>query len=138
MRLNRANATMRDQDRLRGLNGQNTVQDEACESIWRELVANWKRRTQLVEYCVSVVDQSLTEKRAVLEDQTQDESSRRRTQGEMYADQVKRKQVRNELSVESIVRKRSADAFTSRCKYFVPPQTDTEARKMWEAAERGD
>lgn len=32
---------MRDQDRHRGLNGQNTVQDEACEYIWRELVGEF-------------------------------------------------------------------------------------------------
>ncbi|PPR06976.1 hypothetical protein CVT26_004296 [Gymnopilus dilepis] len=136
MRLNRANATMRDQDRLHGLNGSNTVQDEACEYIWRELVANWKRRTQLVEYCVSVVDQSLNEKQETVADQTQDELSRRKIQGEIYAEQVKRRHVHNELSVEAIVRKRSAEAFRTRCKYFVPPLTDAEARRMWEAAQR--
>ncbi|KAF8974577.1 caffeine-induced death protein 2-domain-containing protein [Flammula alnicola] len=136
MRLNRANASMRDKDRIQGLSGGSTLQDQACEYIWRELVANWKRRTQLVEYCVSVVDQSITEKRTSLEDQSQDPASQRKTQGQIYADEVKRKQVHRELTVEEIVRKRSADAFRSRCQYFVPPQTDAEARKMWEAAQK--
>ncbi|KDR83752.1 hypothetical protein GALMADRAFT_236106 [Galerina marginata CBS 339.88] len=136
MRLNRANANMRDQDRIHGLSGNSTVQDQACEYIWRDLVANWKRRTQLVEYCTTVVDKSLDEKRRSLEDQSQDERTRRKMQGELFANQVKRNQVHNELTVESIVRKRSADAFRSRCRYFVPPQSDDEARRMWEAAQQ--
>jgi hypothetical protein len=38
MRLNRANANMRDKDRIQGLSGNASLQDQACESIWRELV----------------------------------------------------------------------------------------------------
>ncbi|KIM46197.1 hypothetical protein M413DRAFT_16920 [Hebeloma cylindrosporum] len=136
MRLNRANAAMRDQDRVHGLREGNSLQDQACEYIWRELVGNWKRRTQLVEYCVAVVDQSLTEKRNTLEGQGQDPSSRRKIQGAIYEDEVKRQQVHRELTVESIVRKRSADAFRARCQYFVPPLTDVEARRMWEGAQK--
>ncbi|KAH9482638.1 hypothetical protein JR316_0004738 [Psilocybe cubensis] len=136
MRLNRANAAMRDQDRTIGLAANITVQDQACDNIWRELVANWKRRTQLVEFCASVVDKSLTENQSALDDETQDPATRRRIQGVVFANEVKRKQVHNELVVESIVRKRSADAFKTRCKYFVPPQTDAEARRMWEAAQK--
>ena len=37
MRLNRANATARDHERMhRGSGG--TIQDQACASLWRELV----------------------------------------------------------------------------------------------------
>jgi len=38
MRLNRANASMRDRDRIHGLDANRTLQDETCEYIWRELV----------------------------------------------------------------------------------------------------
>ncbi|PFH52713.1 hypothetical protein AMATHDRAFT_73850 [Amanita thiersii Skay4041] len=133
MRLNRANATMRDRERL----GDNTlagnVQDEACAYLWRELIANWKHRTQLVEYCVNVVDQSIAEKRESIGEQQVDPSTRRRIQGEVWEEEVKRNQVRNELTVESIVRQRSIDAFRTRCRYFTPLKTDAEARRMWES-----
>ncbi|KAF9568912.1 hypothetical protein CPC08DRAFT_653714 [Agrocybe pediades] len=134
MRLNRADAFMRDEDRIHGLSPNKTVQDQACEQIWRELVANWKRRTQLVNYCVGIVDQSLVEKRAAMEGLAQDPSSQRKVQAEIFANEVKRKHVHNELAVEAIVRKRVADAFRYRCQYFSAPQTDPEARKMWEEA----
>lgn len=149
MRLNRAGANMRDKDRIQGHSGTASVQDQACESIWRELVgespachrfydthnstpANWKRRTQLVEFCVSVVDQSITDNRNAMESESLDPASQRKIQGDIFAEEVKvclnarvtplgllnfsaqRKQVHRELTVEEIVRKRSADG-TSSC-----------------------
>jgi len=63
---------------------------------------------------------------------------------------LQRTQIRNELTVERIVRNRSLEgmifavyknifidrsvAFKSRCKYFEPPLNDHEARKWWDAA----
>ncbi|KAK0453619.1 caffeine-induced death protein 2-domain-containing protein [Armillaria borealis] len=114
MRLNRANAVMRDRAREQsGRSGQGTIQDQACSYLWQELMANWSRRTQLVQYCVDVVDKSLQDKKDI-----------RKAQAEMYIDQVKRTQIHRELTVEAIVRKRSVDAFRSRCRYFEPPATD--------------
>ncbi|RDB22874.1 Coiled-coil domain-containing protein 58 [Hypsizygus marmoreus] len=134
MRLNRANAAVRDKERLQDSTGGN-VQDQACLNMWRELVSNWKRRTELVEYCVKVVDQSLNEKRKAMDTQSDDPRTQRKIQAEIFADEVKRTQVHNELTVESIVRKRAADAFRSRCQFFVPPTTDPEAREVWNAAQ---
>ena len=51
--------------------------------------ANWKRRTQLIEYCVGVVDQSIEEKRKGIEDENLDPSSRRKMQAEMYGEEVR-------------------------------------------------
>lgn len=71
-----------------------------------------------------------------------------------FLTQLQRNQVYNELAVEAIVRQRSLDgmsdpnqsrlaledltvllvAFRSRCKYFVPPLSDVEARKWWGSA----
>ncbi|KAF5364291.1 hypothetical protein D9756_000635 [Leucocoprinus leucothites] len=136
MRLNRANAAMRDQQRELDRGSGESVQNQACAYLWRELVENWKRRTQLVDYCTKVVDQSLKEKRETLEEQRGDLKQQRMTQAAIFADQVKRNQVHNELTVENIVRKRAVEAFRSRCQYFVPPSTDEEARRLWEAAQR--
>jgi len=133
MRLNRANAVMRDRERTGDRNLTGHVQDEACAYLWRELVANWKRRTQLVEYCVEAVDQSINEKRKDMEDVNLDPSSQRKVQAEVYGEDVKRRQIHNELTVESIVRQRSTDAFRARCRYFTPPASDVEARKLWES-----
>ncbi|KAH7929436.1 hypothetical protein BV22DRAFT_1002723 [Leucogyrophana mollusca] len=134
MRLNRSNAQFRDRDRA-GTAGKGNIQDQACAYIWKELVENWKRRTEIVDYCVGVVDQSMDEKRKALDGQEGDARAQRKTQAALFADEVKRSQVHNELSVEKIVRQRSLDAFQTRCRYFSPPTTDAEARKWWDTAQ---
>ncbi|KAF8812446.1 hypothetical protein BYT27DRAFT_7221084 [Phlegmacium glaucopus] len=135
MRLNRANATVRDHERVHRGTGVGTIQDQACASLWRELVGNWKRRSELLEYCTTVVDQALIEKQRNLDGQAQNPSSRRRIQGAVFEDEVKRNQVRNELVVEDIIRKRSIEGFRSRCQYFTPPLTDVQARQMWDSVQ---
>jgi hypothetical protein len=52
-------------------------------------LGNWKRRTELLEYCTTVVDQALIEKRSTLEGQAQDPTSRREIQGVMFEAEVK-------------------------------------------------
>lgn len=105
MRLNRANATARDQERSHRGSGGGTIQDQACASLWRELtgmslpmagidylfseLGHWKRRSELLEYCTTVVDQALIEKRKTLEDQAQNPTSRREIQGAVFQDEVK-------------------------------------------------
>ncbi|PCH41161.1 hypothetical protein WOLCODRAFT_137225 [Wolfiporia cocos MD-104 SS10] len=134
MRLNRTTAQFRDRDRL-GTGGKGNIEEQACAQMWRELVANWKRRTEIVDYCVGVVDQSMEEKRQSLSSKEHDAASQRRTQGALFAEEVKRNQVRNELAVEQIIRQRSLDAFKSRCKYFEPPFSEAELRKWWDIAQ---
>ncbi|KAF9462637.1 caffeine-induced death protein 2-domain-containing protein [Collybia nuda] len=133
MRLNRANATMRDQERLQDHINTTNVQEQACLNMWRELVGNWNRRSQLVEYCAFVVDQSLAEKRKALEEQSTDPVTQRKIQATVFADGVKRNQIHNELTIESIVQKRSIEAFRSRCQYFSPPKTDIEGHRVWDS-----
>ncbi|KAJ7276390.1 caffeine-induced death protein 2-domain-containing protein [Mycena haematopus] len=132
MRLNRETAMVRDQER-KGRLGKGSVQDQACTNLWQELVSNWSRRRTIIEYCVGVVDQSKEEKQKAA--QAEEDPARRRTiEATMFADDVKRNQVRDELTIDTIVRKRSLEAFRSRCRYFVPPLTDSEAREMWDMA----
>ncbi|KAI0080898.1 hypothetical protein K474DRAFT_1636931 [Panus rudis PR-1116 ss-1] len=135
MRLNRTTAQFRDRDRS-GL-GTGNVEDQACAYMWRELTENWKRRTDIIQYCVDVVDKSMQEKQSVLQTQDVDPSTQRRIQGELYTEEVKRNMVHNELTVEKIVRNRSLDAFRSRCKYFEPPHSDPESRQWWDRARDG-
>lgn len=134
MRLNRSNAQFRDRDRA-GSTSTGNVQDMACEYVWKELIENWKRRTEIVDYCVNVVDQSTNEKRRALQGLQGDARAQRKMQAELFAEEVKRNQIHNELAVERIIRKRSLDAFQSRCRYFTPPRNDAEARKWWDAAQ---
>ncbi|KAJ7047382.1 caffeine-induced death protein 2-domain-containing protein [Mycena alexandri] len=130
MRLNRENAMVRDQERISGRPGK---QDQACANVWGELVANWNRRKQIIDYCAAVVDQSKEEKQRTAQVE-EDPSRRRKLEAAIYSDDVKRTHVHRELTVDEIVRTRSLQAFRSRCRYFVPPLTDSEARKMWDAA----
>jgi hypothetical protein len=52
-------------------------------------LGNWKRRTELLEYCTTVVDQALIEKQSTLKSQVQDPARRREIQGAMFEDEVK-------------------------------------------------
>ncbi|KAA1466492.1 hypothetical protein DENSPDRAFT_768460 [Dentipellis sp. KUC8613] len=137
MRLNRTNAQFRDRDRLGAGGGKGNVQDQACAYLWKDLVENWKRRAEIIDYCVAVVNDSVESKQQFISEKQDDPKAQRKMQGILYEEEVKRNQVRNELTVERIVRQRSLDAFTSRCRYFTPPLSDVEARKWWDAAQSG-
>ncbi|KAI0701808.1 caffeine-induced death protein 2-domain-containing protein [Cytidiella melzeri] len=133
MSLNRTNAKFRDLERA-GI-GKGSVQDQSCAHLWKDLVENWKRRTEIVDYCVNVVDQSLEEKRRSLDTVDADPAAQRKIKGALFAEEVKRNQIHYELTVEKIVRNRSLQVFQSRCKYFEPPLSDAQARQWWDAAE---
>ncbi|CAE6406403.1 unnamed protein product [Rhizoctonia solani] len=140
MRMNRNLAQFRDIDRHRsGRSGSPQLQDEACLHFWKELVANWENRTEIVNYCVGVVDASMEAKRQALDGQDPKLDENRRTASSLYTDEVKRNQMRNELTVEAIIRQRSLDAFKSRCKFFEPPISDKRSKHWWDSvhADRG-
>lgn len=119
------------------------MQEQACAYLWKELVANWKRRAEIIDYCVKVVDEAQvghhqSDHRAGVGDDglvARRPSSSPLSVG--VANETKYRQVRNELAIEKIVRQRSIDAFVSRCRYFEPPQSDADTRRWWkEARER--
>ncbi|CAE6524789.1 unnamed protein product [Rhizoctonia solani] len=136
MRMNRNLAQFRDIDRHRSSRS-GSPQDEACLHFWKELVANWENRTEIVNYCVGVVDASMEAKRQTLAGQDPKLDENRRTASALYTDEVKRNQMRNELTVETIIRQRSLDAFKSRCKFFEPPISDTRSRHWWDSVHAG-
>ncbi|KAF9651162.1 hypothetical protein BDM02DRAFT_3154533 [Thelephora ganbajun] len=136
MRLNRTIAQYRDMDRI-GSAGKGTVEDQACLQVWRELVANWSRRTRIIDYCVNVLDTSYEETKCLADEvHGTDPRARRKAQAELYSANIKRTQLHNERTVERIVRERSANALQVRCKYFEPPTNDLEAKRMWTEAQR--
>ncbi|KAI9447972.1 caffeine-induced death protein 2-domain-containing protein [Lactarius indigo] len=129
MRINRTTAQFRDRDRM-GVSGKGSVQEQACSYLWQELVENWKRRAELINYCVEITNETRIGQSDQLGDGAPPSSSL------AVSDETKSRQVRNELAVENIVRRRSLDAFISRCRYFEAPVSDEEARRWWNEAQR--
>ncbi|KAH9965872.1 caffeine-induced death protein 2-domain-containing protein [Russula dissimulans] len=141
MRMNRTTAQFRDRDRL-GATGKGSVQEQACAYLWQELVANWKRRAEIVDYCVKVLDEEAGG--------TQSESDHHPhhhgpgasvrvhppLSGSSVTNEVKHRQIRNELAIEKIIRQRSIDAFISRCWNFEPPRTDEDGQRWWEEGQK--
>ncbi|KAI0254749.1 caffeine-induced death protein 2-domain-containing protein [Lactifluus subvellereus] len=130
MRVNRTTAQFRDRDRL-GASGKGNIQEQACAHLWRELVDNWKRRGEIIDYCVKVVDEAQVEG----SDRPGD-GTHQRASSLGVSEEAKYRQVRNELAIEKIVRQRSLDAFVSRCRYFEPPVADHDTRRWWDEAQR--
>ncbi|CAG7848546.1 SubName: Full=Uncharacterized protein {ECO:0000313/EMBL:CCA66543.1} [Serendipita indica DSM 11827] len=213
MRMNRNGALFRDSARTSGSRtsasssyATSNDDSEACLYFWKQLVgvlllssgvtstnhlagrpANWKARSEIIDYCVEVLDTRLEEKERSLnslvdqarargagpnlfepkmpdEDRwrgptnefyranssssplpsvpaTQNDQSslstrelqdieRRRREKEtdvrasLYEERVKKDLMNNEKTVEAIVRRRSYEAFRSRCKFFEPPTPD--------------
>ncbi|KAF7355309.1 Coiled-coil domain-containing protein 58 [Mycena sanguinolenta] len=87
VRLNREQAFVRDQER-NGHLGKGSVQDQVCANLWSQLVSNWSRRKTIIEYCVSVVDQSKEEKQKAAQAE-EDPSRRRAIEAALFADNVK-------------------------------------------------
>lgn len=90
---------VRDRDMASGSSSKSpaVLKEEACANFWRELVgppfiflghhqilignsATWKGRTEIIEYCVKVVDQTMEERRKNLTVLGKESSSRLRDQ----------------------------------------------------------
>jgi len=131
MRMNRSLAQFQDRDRTGAVAGSGNPQEESCAYFWKELVANWEKRNEIIHYCVDVVDQSIQGKQDVMNSENLDSETYKSVKSASYAEEVKRNQIRNELAVEDIVRQRSLDAFKSRCRFFNPSPHAPETQKWW-------
>jgi len=136
MRLNRANALIRDQEREDERPGTSSVQNQACLAVWRELLANWQRRTELINYCDAVVGESVRRNQESEAANPENPAAQRRAAAAAYSDQVKRDNIQREPRVEGIIRTRAVDAFYSRCRFFSPPQNDAGSIATWEEARK--
>jgi len=120
---------------------------KTCLRIWKDVIESWQRREAVIRHCVSTIDDRLDTKAQALQSTSEAAPSRTRTSQRddfsrldanrpeekaddmgrvqlregMWAEEVKRQQLHNELSVESIIRRRTLTAFFSRCPDFQPP-----------------
>jgi len=131
MRMNRTLAQFRDRDRMRAASSSSNPQEESCAYFWKELSANWEKRSEIINYCVDVVGQSIQEKHDIMNSENLDSETHKSAKSASYAEEVKRNQIRNELAVEAIVRQRSLDVFKSRCRFFAPPSNESDTQKWW-------
>jgi len=134
IRLNRASAQLSDNNRTHHL-PTTSGSEESCLLLWREMIAGWEHRQTVLNYCVNIVDTSLNQKRKSLEGQESGLDAKREAQNALFLEEVLRNQIANEDAVEKIVRKRSLEAFKSRCQFFLPPASDERGRQWWNAAE---
>jgi len=109
-----------------------SVPDTMCAAIWTELVQLWTRREDTIKYCIDVnakhMPRPLSRDDRLDLDRTQAAASAPATavtRGESDAEFTMR-QLRNELAIEAIVRRRSLDVFKSRCRLFSPAHTERE------------
>lgn len=109
-----------------------SVPDSMCAAIWTELVQLWTRREDTIKYCIDVNARQMP--RPLSKDDRLDMDRAQAaaripaapvSRGESEAEFTMR-QLRNELAIEAIVRRRSLDVFKSRCRLFSPAPTERE------------
>ncbi|WFD24556.1 hypothetical protein MEQU1_003258 [Malassezia equina] len=135
-----------------------SVSEAMCASIWLDLVDLWTRREDTIKYCMDINVRQAQEaqkaeaplKKEDMLDLDRAQAQKRatsmkevpRSRGESQAEFMVRiamltkqaRQFRNELMVESIVRRRSLDVFQSRCKMFQPDAQASEREwAYWKA-----
>ncbi|ORY27760.1 caffeine-induced death protein 2-domain-containing protein [Naematelia encephala] len=160
-RLNRAQAQLRDTTRhassppstasssswwhssASSSSSSNNANDAMCLQIWDEIMSGWAHRQTMLSYCITAVDRSVLEKKPVEENvqfvpfsRYGQEVGMERERG-WKEEEVMADQLRNEEAIEAIIRKRTLDAFKSRCQYFALPAPGSAAREWWDLAESG-
>lgn len=130
MRMNRTSAQFRDRDRAGTTKKGENLDDQACLYVWKELTGalflytrtsifstwssdNWKRREDLINYCVNIMDQP-TPPTSSGGSPGADATQRRLAEAESYSAEVKKSQIKRELTVEGIIRRRSWEGNTCR------------------------
>jgi len=148
-RLNRASAQLRDQERTSSAGSSSSrsrwwsrsADDDGieamCAKMWGEMMSGWLHRQTLLTYCLQTVTTSLEAKRPQEDDLLSLATvDRKRIRG-IKEEEVLQNQLANEESVEAIIRKRSLDAFKSRCPFFSPPPGNKASTGWWELADSG-
>lgn len=105
MRLNRTVAQFRDRDRHSS--AAHIPEEDACAFFWKDLVcvwnhirnsslsyssfgiANWKKRTEIIQYCVAIVDQSIEDKQKTIETRELDADVEAQLKKASYAEGVR-------------------------------------------------
>ncbi|WVQ74055.1 hypothetical protein IAR50_003638 [Cryptococcus sp. DSM 104548] len=130
IRLNRAHAELRDQTRTSGsswIPAGTKSMDSAegmCAKLWAEMMEGWIHRQSLLTFCRHSVRSS------VQVDGQEGVLGRGEREAEVLGDQLA-----SEESIEAIIRRRTLDAFKSRCPYFHP--SDRDSKSWWSLADKG-
>ncbi|WRT64864.1 uncharacterized protein IL334_001800 [Kwoniella shivajii] len=135
IRLNRAQAQLRDEDRLNPNSNHMSGSEGMCARIWSEMMSGWAHRQTLLTFCSQTVQSSVEGKKNVDADTpivTGPKWERGIKEEEVLADQLA-----SEESVEAIIRKRTLDAFKSRCPFFSPSPSDPSGKAWWDLADGG-
>ncbi|OCF40919.1 hypothetical protein I317_05278 [Kwoniella heveanensis CBS 569] len=145
IRLNRAQAQLRDQDRISGGDkslGSSSGAEAMCLKMWTEMMAGWAHRQTLLSFCSQTVSANLDEKKQSQPGaegggvRTSSSSTPRWERG-IREEEVLADQLASEEGIEAIIRKRTLDAFKSRCPFFHPSVSDTAGKAWWDLADRG-
>ncbi|WVF69916.1 hypothetical protein IAT40_004700 [Kwoniella sp. CBS 6097] len=143
IRLNRAQAQLRDQDRISGGDkslGTSSGAEAMCIKMWSEMMAGWAHRQTLLSFCSQTVQSNLDEKKQVVEGSSSSSASSSNTprwERGIREEEVLADQLVSEESIEAIIRKRTLDAFKSRCPFFHPSVSDNASKQWWDLADRG-
>ncbi|KAE8538286.1 hypothetical protein D1P53_005628 [Cryptococcus gattii VGV] len=131
IRLNRAQAELRDRARTSNegswISGGVKSMEGAegmCVKMWSEMMAGWAHRQTLLTFCSQTVQSSVEGKR------NEGAHVRGIREEEVLADQLA-----SEESIEAIIRKRTLEAFKSRCPFFTP--SDNTSKAWYNLADRG-
>ncbi|GAA5964237.1 hypothetical protein JCM21900_002877 [Sporobolomyces salmonicolor] len=109
-RLNRASALARSHGQPGG---------GECQAVWEQLVERWGERGEVLAYCDRVLAEqgqgTRKGKERMPEEKGLSADVGELGRGRLAEDDIKRRQLVTELSVESIIRARSLSFFLSRC-----------------------
>ncbi|KAJ2082110.1 hypothetical protein H4R24_001851 [Coemansia sp. RSA 988] len=90
------------------MNTTNTASADDCKALFAVLQTAYARREHDIRFCVDVLDRNIDE--------------RKKQNSPSFSLQTQRNWISNELSVESIVRRRSLSVFKSRCPFIDFPE----------------
>jgi hypothetical protein len=93
---------------------------QKCESLWAQLTNNYRSREKAISKCVEIS----AEKLKILKAEREKNENSIEVLKRMRKEQTSFRLLENELSVEEILKERSAKVFSERCRAFYKPPVD--------------
>ncbi|SAL99079.1 hypothetical protein [Absidia glauca] len=103
-----------DDNIILGLNSTDTHSENACGEFFNRLATAYTKREDAVDYCLKAMDDEIDRKSALLQQDPDDQD----LQSSLFGDETKRRLIANEMMVDGIVRDRTLDVFSSKCRLF--------------------
>lgn len=111
-----------------------SVPNDVCAQFWQHLVKVWSEREDAIRYCISVTEKAHVPTTADNSDLRLDGDARAAPDVQSrseHMDEFLMRQLRNELTIETIIRLRSLEAFKERCRVFAPSGNDARELEYW-------